>query len=317
MDRHLEDAIAERARGQHGVVTRAQLLQIGLRSGAIRRLVAGGRFRRLHSGVYLAGPLLPPRARELAAALACGPGAVVSHRSAAALWGLIAADETAPIDVSVLRTGRCRPCIRVHRVRALDPVDRTRLARTPITTAPRTLIDLAAVANPHELGQAVARAEREGLIDRAKLFARASGCHGRRGIATLRAILDSAAELPFVRSEAEARFLRLLRDAGLPTPRTNNRVHGFELDCYWPDHATAVEVDGYRYHRTRDSFEHDRRRTAILAARGIRVIPVTWRQIVEEPVATAVRIAQALLHAAAYDRGRGPASETGSAPDTG
>jgi len=320
MDRHVEEAIAQRARLQHGLVTRAQLLEIGLRPGAIRRLVAGGRFRRRHAGVYLAGPVLPPRARELAAVLACGPRAVLSHASAAGLWELTPSRKEAPVDVSVTRTCRRRPGIRVHRVRMLDPADCTVLDGIPIMTGARTLIDLAAVVDAYELELAVARAERLCLIDRAGLLDRVSRSRGRRGMATLRAILTREVEPAFVSSEGEARLLRLLRDGGLPDPRTNVRVHGFELDLYWPDCATAVEVDGFRYHSSRDSFEHDHRRSTILGGHGIQVIAVTWRQIVDEPVATAVRIAQALARAATRKEGAhgphepGPGSKSAPAP---
>jgi hypothetical protein len=244
--------------------------------------------------VYLAGPVLAPRGRELAAVLACGAGSALSHRSAATLRGLATSDEGAPVDVSVLCTCRQRPGIQVYRVRTLE---RCILDGIPVTTPVRTLIDFAAVAEAHDLEVAVARAERAQMVSREELIQCVSAYNGRRGLATLRAILSREQEPAFVRSEAESRGLRLFRDGGLPEPLTNARVHGFELDYYWPEHQTAVELDGYRYHGNRESFERDHRRATILASHGIHVIPVTWRQIVEEPVATAVRIAQALVRA--------------------
>jgi hypothetical protein len=294
MTRALEEAVAERARRQHGLITRGQLLGLGVRSGAIHRLVAGGRYRRIHSGVYLAGPVLAPRSREVAAVLACGGGSALSHRSGATLRGLTTSDVGAAVDVSVLRVCRQRPGIQVHRVRTIE---RCVLDGIPVTTPVRTLIDFAAVADAHELEVAVARAERANLVSRVELMERVSAHNGRRGLATLRAILSREREPAFVRSEAESRGLRLFREGGLPEPQANFALYGFELDCYWPEYRTAVELDGYRYHGNRESFERDRRRATILASQGIQVIPITWRQIVEEPVATAVRIAQALLRA--------------------
>lgn len=299
MGRNVEEAITATARRQHGVVTRVQLLELGIRPGAIRCRMASGRLRRLHRGVYLVGPIMPPHAREMAAVLACGPAAVLSHRSAATLWGLTAAGaEDAPVDVAVPHGhDRRRPGIRVHRIGGLGPEEWTRRSGIPVTAPARTLLDFAGVAGRRELERAVARAERERLLSRAELLALVVDAGGRRGIATLRAVLGVGGGPMLTRSEAEAEFLALIRKARLPAPEANVRIEGYEVDFLWRAERIAVEIDGYRYHASRSSFERDRRRAAHLAAHGIQVIPLTWRQVVDDGVATAVQLGQALLSA--------------------
>ncbi len=119
----------------------------------------------------------------------------------------------------------------------------------------------------------------------------------RAGVPALRAIVERAGGPALTRSEAEARFLALVRRARLAAPEANVRIAGREIDFFWRAERVAVEVDGYRYHGTRVRFEGDHRRGAHLAAHGIHVIPVTWRQIVEDEVGTAADLARALAHA--------------------
>jgi very-short-patch-repair endonuclease len=295
----VDDRIDALARGQNGVVTRAQLLRLGIPPGAIRRRARAGRLRRAHRGVYVVGPIPPAWSRETAAVLACGPEAALSHRSAASLWELVrppAAD--APVDV-IVPAGENGPRagIRVRRVVALEPDERTSLHHIPITAPGRTVLDLASVADPREVEHAVACAEREGLADRSHWTRLLERYRGRKGVALLRAVLERHGGPAFTRSEAEVRFLGLLRKARFPAPEVNVRVAGFELDFFWRAERIAVEVDGYRFHGSRSRFERDRRRSAQLAAQGIQVIPLTWKQIVEDEVATAVQLGQALMNA--------------------
>lgn len=289
----------ELAQHQYGVVTRTQLLELGLRPSAIRYRVRSGRFRRLHRGVYALGPTMPARAREMAAVLACGPKTLVADWNAGALWDLLPPRE-ARFPVQVVTVGGWsidRPGIRVRRVKRLHPSDRAEVGGIPVTGPTRTLLDLAVVAPPRDLERAIARAERERLVERDQLEDLLA-CHGgRRGAPALRAVLERAGGPALTRSEAEVRFLRLVRKARLPPPKTNARVGGYELDFLWREHGIAVEVDGYAFHSSRPRFEGDRRRAADLASRGIQVIPLTWKQIVEEGTATAVQVAQALLQA--------------------
>lgn len=205
------------------------------------------------------------------------------------------ASDAGPVDISVEGANRGhRPGIRVHRVTCLRPDERTVLHGIPITTPGRTLIDLAPVVATNQLEGMLARADRHGLVDREglrKLLAR----HPRRpGVPALKAILELHKAPAFTRSEAESRFLQLARRAGLPRPDTNVTIGQYEIDFLWRAEGVAVEVDGYRYHSSRSSFEGDRRRDAWLLARGVKVVRLSWRQITEDAIATAVLVGQAL-----------------------
>lgn len=316
MKRELEERIAAVASRQHGVVTLHQLLAAGLSSSAVSRRVGGGRLRRLHRGVYLVGLTPLTWTREMAAALAAGAGragvhVVVSHANALALWGLAAPGSSAatvqvavadrrdsgrePVHVTMAGANRGRHRgIQVHRVGALAADECSARYGIPVTAPGRTLVDLAVVLGSRELEGAVARAEREGLIDAGRLRALLDRHPRRPGVAALRAILGGPAGAAFTRSEAESRFLALIRQAGLPQPATNVGVGAYELDFLWRDEGVAVEVDGFRHHSTRHRFESDRRKDAWLLAHGIVVVRVTWQQITREATRTAVLVGQAL-----------------------
>jgi very-short-patch-repair endonuclease len=299
MEHTVEQRILALAQRQLGVVSRQQLLSLGLGPGVVRRRVASGAYRRLHRGVYLLGPIEHTYSREMAAVLACGPGAVTSHRSGAWLWDLIPSPATgSAVDISVAgRHNTDRPGIRVRRRRHLHPSERTVRHGVPVTAPGRTLLDLATVAGPDELERAVARAERERLIGPRELSRLIARHPGREGIPALRAIVERAGGPALTRSEAEARFLALVRRARLAAPEANVRIAGREVDFFWRAERVAVEVDGYRYHGSRARFESDHRRATHLAAHGVHVIPVTWRQVVDDEVGTAADLARALAHA--------------------
>jgi very-short-patch-repair endonuclease len=284
--RRLESAIAELAARQRGVVTRAQLLEIGLTRGAIDRRLKSARLHSLYRGVYLVGHSRTTEgARELGAALACGARAVVSHRSAAGLWRLLPA---APGDIDVTVAGddrRARSGIRVHRVADLDRCDVRRLGGIPVTAPARTILDLAAVVSTRELERAVAEAHARGLARRAELVALLARCPRRAGVAALRSLIALNASAALTRSEAEERLLALVRTAELPAPEVNVRFGRHEVDFAWRQQGLIVEVDGFRFHSSRAAFERDRSRDAELASLGFRVIRVTWRQIVDRPAA--------------------------------
>ncbi len=249
----------------------------------------------MQHGVYLVGPLVHPRAREMAAALACGAGAVVSHRSAAVLWQLWPDREGAPIDVTVpLRHRGRRPGLHTHRVRTLPNDEVTKLDAIPITTPARTILDLAAVAPSREVEQAVAQAIRERLNTHAETLGLLERYPRRPGGPLLRALLNSDAAPALTRSEAEDRLLALIRRARLPNPDVNAMLGAHEVDFLWRAQGLVVEVDGFDFHSSRARFESDRRRDADVSALGCRVVRLTWRQITREPEATLVRLAQAL-----------------------
>jgi very-short-patch-repair endonuclease len=304
---------------QHGVVSRQQLLTLGVTPRMVELRLANGSLVSLHRGVYRVGPLESPHTRDMAAVLACGGEAVVSHRSAALLWGLIPRSRRPrAVDVSVVEGagGRRRRGIRVYRIRRLPEADRTALHALPITTPVRTLLDLARISaervpgrrgdrlgwvSPREVEQAVAQAEREGLIALDALRARllSPEVMGQRGTAFLRKLLESETGPAFSRSVAEDRFLELIRGAQLPSPEANARVGGIEVDFLWRELGIGVEVDGFRFHSSRRRFEADRHRDTALASIGVHVIRVTWRQITDEPAILLGRVAMALGRAGA------------------
>lgn len=322
--RGTERLVADLASTQHGVVTQRQLNRLGMTPRMIHRRLSDGRFRRLHRGVYLAGPLLSPRTAEMAAVLACGDRAVISHEGAGSLWGILPAREPdAPACVTVLRShgARKRAGIRLHGTTHLPSEDRTTLDRIPVTSVTRTLLDLAACTAARgrfggrggtsalpvrDLEQALARAAREGLVDLGALEARLGAHEGRPGTALLRTLVRTEGGPSWTRSEAEESLLALVRRARLPPPAWNARVAGFEIDALWTEQGIGVEVDGFAFHGSRSRFEGDRRRDAELAAAGIHVLRVTWRQLRDEPEAVIGRVAQSLGRAAATRGVAGP-----------
>jgi REase_MTES_1575 len=222
--------------------------------------------------------------RWLAAVLACGDRAVLSRRSAAALWGLRPSDA---IEVTVLgRSRHRRRGIVVHSSRDLPAGDRTTRRAIPVTTVPRTLVDLAGVVNKRDLERTLEEAERLRLLDLAALRRILERGSRRQGTPLVREILgDALPGAAATRSELERRFLVLCRRAGLPLPAVNVTVAGFEVDAAWPEARLVVELDGHAYHRTRAAFERDRARDTALQLAGFRVLRVTHRRLEQEPAA--------------------------------
>jgi very-short-patch-repair endonuclease len=256
-------AIAAR---QHGVVSRRQLVDAGFAARSIAHRVEKGRLIRLHRGVYAVGHRPPsPHARAMAAVLACGPGTVLSHRSAAALWDLIRWDR--PIEVTA-RNARRHQGILVHRSRTLTRADVTRHYGIPVTTPARTLEDLARLLDPASLTRAVNDARIRNLVSR-----------------------DHAGAGP-TRSVFEDAFLAFVDRHALPRPEVNQRVAGHEVDMLWRPQRLVAELDGRAYHE--ETFEEDRDRDATLTAAGLRVVRVTWRRLTRQEEREAARF-RALL----------------------
>ncbi|HUG40216.1 MAG TPA: type IV toxin-antitoxin system AbiEi family antitoxin domain-containing protein [Longimicrobiales bacterium] len=305
----IEDRITALALTRHGVVTRAQLLEAGLSPKMVDARARSGRLRRVHRGVFLLGHLRgrlePPWAPEMAAALASGPGSTVSHASAGGIWEVAPRPpRAAPVDIT-MPPGRApvrRGGIRAHRGTDRLPDDGATVHGIPVTSAARTLLDLAGVLHAAALERAIATAERRRLIDVRDLRRMAYRHGGRPGAPLLRAVLGRDGDdgrAGFTRSEAEARFVAMVREGGLPLPETNVVVRGYEVDALWRAEGLAVEVDGHAFHGSRRSIRNDHRRDADLLAAGIRVMRVTWDQIIDEPTPTAVRLGQALVLAGA------------------
>lgn len=281
-----DQRIAALATGQHGVVAHRQLIELGLGRGAIQHRIGAGRLHPIHRGVYAVGhSTITLRGRWLAAVLASGRGAALSHRDAAALWGLRPSSR-APIDVTAGRSRHAHPGVCLHRSRGLAPEDMVRREGIPITAVGRTLLDLAELLPPEDVERAFEEADRRGLLDLRTLEGLCRRSRGRHGLRTLaRLLANERLPTPTTRSELERRFLELCRMAGLPPPAVNVMVAGFEVDSVWLDRRLVVELDGYAFHRTQRAFERDRARDAALQVEGYRVIRVTDRRLETQPAA--------------------------------
>jgi very-short-patch-repair endonuclease len=289
----VDEALAELARRQWGVVSLAQLAALGLGPRGVQHRAATGRLRRVHRGVYaIGGAALPREGRHLAAVLACGPGAVLSHTSAAVHWGLLTYAAQRPhVTGPASRAGA--PGIQLHRTRSLDARDTTTHRAIPITTLAKTLLDLAASSPTNHLEHAIGLAIRNELYDHRAITDVLVRHQGQRGTKALRqATADDPA---FTRSELERRFKALCRRAGLARPLVNFTLAAvdherYEVDFYFPAHRLVVEVDGWDTHRTRSAFERDRAKDAALTASGYTVLRFTQRQIADDPDTVAERV---------------------------
>jgi len=268
---------------QNGVVTRRQLLDLGLSSRAIEHRIERGRLHRLHRGVYAVGrPEVDRLGRWRAALLSCGSQGLIGYRSAAALWGIL---DQAPTVIEVVVPGnvaRYRPGIRVHRRAGLRPEDRAEFRGIPVTSPAATLVDCAAQIGLNSLEAAVNAADRLDLIDPEALRQEVETTPRRPGVRALRELLDRHT---FTRTDStlEQRLLRLIRSAALPIPQTQARVNGFRVDFYWPDLGLVVETDGLRYHRTATQQARDLKREQVHAAAGITALRFAGAQVRDEP----------------------------------
>jgi very-short-patch-repair endonuclease len=286
-----DHAIAELAAAQYGVVARRQLLALGLSRRAIERRLSAGRLLPLYRAVYAVGhSAIERRGHWMAAVLARGAGAVLSHRSAAALWGIRDTAQTR-IDVTTgRRASRGQPGIRLHRA-TLTAEDQTTHDRIPTTSLPRTLLDLASCTPLDAVVRALEEAERRRLIDTGPihpLLERTNGHQGAGLLAKALAAYDPRATR--TKSELERAFLALCRTRHLPPPTLNTLVEGYEVDAVWPERKLIVELDGYAYHRTRAAFEQDRRRDAAVLLVGYRTLRVTALRLEAEPDAVLAEV---------------------------
>jgi very-short-patch-repair endonuclease len=265
------------------VVARRQLLELGFSRQAIERRVAAGNLVVLHRGVYAVGhTALSPRGRQLAAVLSCGPGAMLSHRSAADLWGLLRSGASR-IEVTAARGRKPRSGVTVHRPRAIHPDDRATRENIPVTSVARTLIDLADVLDDRRLQRAINEAELRNLFNLVALDRARARTENRRGRGRLeRVLVDYREERDWTRSEGERRLLALCERHGLPKPSANTTVAGYEVDAHWADAAVVIEFDGVATHGTTRAFHEDRRRDRALAAAGQLVARVTARDLDDE-----------------------------------
>jgi very-short-patch-repair endonuclease len=291
-------AIADRQRGR---VSRGQLLDAGITSSAIGRMIGQGLLRREHTGVYavvLTAP--PPWARETSALLACGDRAMLSHTSAAALWKLIS-DTGGPVEVTVAcsGTGRRRPGIKLHRSGKLLQRDVRVKDGLPVTSPAWTLLDLAALLDTRSLERALDEALVVLKIVRpSQLVDVLKRANGRTGKPVLKGLLERRTSAVVTHSEAERRCLELIRAAGLPEPLTQVRIGDFTVDLLWPEHRVVFEIDGYAFHTSRWAFDRDRAKDAALRAAAYDPNRLSRDQVMFQPYLALAAIVAAIARAA-------------------
>jgi very-short-patch-repair endonuclease/predicted transcriptional regulator of viral defense system len=298
-------AIARLAERQHTVISLDQLKRLGLGRAAVAKRAAIGRLHRVHRGVYAVGhPRLTMHGHWMAAVLACGPNAVLSHRSAAGLWGL-RPDNRAKTDVSLPRpSARSRPGIDVHRSPTLTPADCTIEDGIPCTTLARTLLDLAEVVHRRSVERAIEQAEVLRLFDLRAVEEVLARAGGRRGAAVIRTVLAELEEPALTDTDLEERFLALCRAASLPRPEVNewldiDELPAIKADFLWRAERLVIETDGWEAHGTRQAFERDRRRDERLKLAGYEPLRFTRRRIVTQPGGVIRTVSEMLARRAA------------------
>jgi hypothetical protein len=284
----IDQAILDLAERQHGVLARQQLLELRVRPETIKRWRRAGRLVALRRGVYALGHrAIRPEGHWLAAVLAVGDDAVLSHRSAARLWQIRPwGGAFVELTVGANRGQKPRKGIRVHRSGELHAWEIDEEDGIPVTSVARTLLDLAAVVPAHHLRRAVERSVQLDLYDHRAVLRTLAAHPGRPGSPALVALLDDLHDngtASATRSDLEALFLQLCLDHGLPRPQVNHVDQGRELDFRWPSQRVVVETNGFAFHRSRAAFEDDHDKRLRLEAAGWQVISLTWRQVTNRP----------------------------------
>lgn len=273
------------ATAQHGVVSTSQLLAAGVSWAQIRGRCSRGWLRRIHTGVYIVGPARPTQRGIWLAAVLAQPGSVLSHGSAAAAWQ-VRPRETGDVHVAVPDSihRRARAGIAMHRTDVLPGCHVTFLDQIPLTTVPRTLVDIAAVVTERQAERALDEAARLRLCDEAAIEA-ILAAHPRLPGASMMAAVRASHRIgsTLTRSELEERFLALCREYRLPDPEVNARVGPYTVDFLWREEKLIVETDGWQSHGTRRAYEDDRERDFRLGTCGYHVTRVSYRQVVREP----------------------------------
>lgn len=286
----------ELARRQQGIVARRQLLALGFSKSAIEHRVGRGRLHVVAHGVYAVGwPQLTPERRWMAAVLACGERAMLSHRSAAALWG-IGTEKPGVIDVSVRR--RCelrRPGLRVRGRPALSAEDIVIRNGIPVTALVRTLIDIATELRPMGIERSVNEADKGDLIDPEGLRIALDDYTGEPGVKILRKVLDKRT-FRLSDSDLEIFFRPIAAAAGLPLPLTKQVVNGFEVDFFFPDLGLVIETDGLRYHRTPSAQARDARRDRTHTLAKMTPLRFTHYEIKYEPSQVQMELSRIATH---------------------
>jgi len=279
-DRTVAAVMARIAGRSHGVVTRTQLLDAGLTARQIKRRVRAGALLRVHPGVYRVGHRAPSiEATDFAAVVAAGDGALLSGLAAAYLHGLVKGSPP-PAEVTS-RTQRRIEGTKAHRCRSLNAQDATSVRGIPVTTVPRTLVDIASVLSAGALARACHEAGVRYRTTPSQVDALLAKRPNLRGARKLRRVIHGDVHVTL--SKLEASFIALLRAHGLPLPETNRPAGGRRVDCRWPEHRLTVELDGYRFHNSRHSWEQDRRREREARARGDEFRRFSYGDVTEDP----------------------------------
>ncbi len=294
-------AIAALAADQRTIVTRRQLLELGVSRQAISRAVVRGRLSPIHSGVYslVTRTALPPLALEQAAILACGPSAVLSHETALALWGLLELS-AGPVQLTIVGgTKRVRAGVVTHVTSSIDRREIRRRERLPVTSPARALLDVAPRMPPRSIEHTLDTGIERGLISRTAVRELLARHPGRAGTPVLAALLESGRPSSATRSHGEERLLQLLRRGGIPDPEVNARQRRYMPDLVWRRERVLVEFDGWLYHSGRGAFERDRdRQNDLVVDEGWQVVRVTSEMLRRRPERVLVLIATALGRAA-------------------
>jgi very-short-patch-repair endonuclease len=296
-----ESRIARLAERQYGVVSRRQLLGLGFSRREIEARIKAHRLNRLHPGVYAVGhKVIPREGRWMAAVLASGSEAVLSHWSAAGLW-MIRPNSRTRIDVTVPHRSRSSALVCRH-ISQVPADERTIEEGIPVTTVPRTILDLAATESADVVENLLREAEFLRLSDRLSLPDLIERYPGKRGIRKVHLALERLQEEPGgrKRSPLEERFAPFLRQHRLPLPRFNDWIvlgdKRYQVDCHWPDLCQIVELDGWEGHSTRTAFREDRARDRRLTAAGYTVTHITWNQLDDEPAEVAADLRSLLQY---------------------
>ncbi len=296
--READWVIANLAGQQHGVVARRQLLAAGIGRRAIDERMGRHRLHQIHRGVYAVGfRALRTEGRWMAAVLAAGPNAVLSHLTAAGLWG-ISPRSGGFLEVTRPTYFRPHPHIRAHRS-VLPEDERTVVEGIPVTTVPRTVLDAAVAASPRQLERMLNETEVRGLTDALSVPDLLERYPRRPGSAVLHGLVaERAGDSGVTRNDFEELFVSLLDAHGLPRPRFNADIsvggRFFCVDCLWHSQRLIAELDGRAAHGTREAFEDDRERDRLLTVNGWRVLRITWRQVRDRAEDVALDVSMAL-----------------------
>lgn len=290
--------LAALAGKQHGIAARWQLVPLGFSRHAVQARLDAGRLHRIHRGVYAVGHRkLTLKGRWMAAVLACGASALLSHRSALALWDL---RQTASGAIEVTVRGPAKPGpegVLVRCTRVLADEDAAEVDGIPVTSLAWTAVDYAAISKPAHVRSALEAMERRGIYIGRELDKLLERTPNRKGVKALRAVIaEMTGPAPWLQSELEQTFRELIRESDLPDYEANVMVEGEVVDALWRKERVIVELDGYSFHKSRSQFEADRRRDAKLMVAGYRVLRITQYRLQHEPAAVLADL-RALLSA--------------------